>query len=94
MFIAEAFLKNFGFFQILTFFPSNIGIILTHGVRRPNAKLFAIGVVTTAHHNQNAKLYQFPQQTNRVIPGVPWYLENAGSLPTIQVHEPHTNGRY
>ena len=69
------------------------------GPRRPNAKLFAIGVVTTQHHHQSGSHQQLPphyppQYSSRPAPELPWYLNNAGPLPTIQVEEPRSNGRY
>ena len=64
------------------------------GPRRPNAKLFAIGVVTTQHHHGRHEQPYPPQYGNRVAPELPWYLNNAGPLPTIQVDEPQSNGRY
>ena len=72
------------------------------GPRRPNAKLFAIGVVSTQHHHQTGnhdRPPHYPPQYNssRVAPELPWYLTNGngGPLPTIQVEEPQTNnGRY
>ena len=66
------------------------------GPRRPNAKLFAIGVVSSQHHHQHGGHEQhYPSQySNRVAPELPWYLNNAGPLPTIQVEEPQSNGRY
>ena len=64
------------------------------GPRRPNAKLFAIGVVTTQHHHGRHEQPYPPQYGNRVAPELPWYLNNAGPLPTIQVEEPQSNGRY
>ena len=62
------------------------------GPRRPNAKLFAIGVVTTQHHHQSGSPSQY---SSRQAPELPWYLNNnAGPLPTIQVEQPRSNGRY
>lgn len=64
------------------------------GPRRPNAKLFAIGVISTQHHHGQQPPRYPPQYSNRAAHELPWYLNNAGPLPTIQVEEPQSNGRF